>query len=67
MLTGKAPSVCSFSQLVAMIESAKESKTVTFTLTQAQRQAVARLKRVTEVMETSLQHLDEMIAIFNDF
>lgn len=54
-------------ELVAMIESAKESKTVTFTLTQAQRQAVARLKRVTEVMETSLQHLDEMIAIFNDF
>ncbi len=50
-----------------MIESAKESKTVTFTLTQAQRQAVARLKRVTEVMETSLQHLDDMIAIFNDF
>ncbi|KAG2453942.1 hypothetical protein HYH02_002145 [Chlamydomonas schloesseri] len=53
--------------LLALIESAKETRTVNFTLTTAQRQAVARLKRVSEVMETSLAHLDEMISIFNDF
>lgn len=54
-------------QLVALIESAKETRTVNFNLTTAQRQAVARLKRVNEVMETSLAHLDQMIAVFNDF
>eukprot|EP00198_Chlamydomonas_reinhardtii_P006483 XP_001695819.1 predicted protein [Chlamydomonas reinhardtii] len=53
--------------LVALIESAKETRTVNFNLTTAQRQAVARLKRVNEVMETSLAHLDQMIAVFNDF
>ncbi|GIL79813.1 hypothetical protein Vretimale_12430 [Volvox reticuliferus] len=54
-------------ELLGLLESAKEAKTVNFTLTAAQRQAVTRLKRVSEVMETSLQHLDEMIAVFNDY
>ncbi|KAG2434127.1 hypothetical protein HXX76_007854 [Chlamydomonas incerta] len=53
--------------LLALIEGAKETQTINFNLTSAQRQAVARLKRVNEVMETSLAHLDQMIAIFNDF
>ncbi|KAG2501534.1 hypothetical protein HYH03_000041 [Edaphochlamys debaryana] len=54
-------------ELLGLIETARETGTVTFTLTTAQRAAAARLKRVSEVMEASLQHLDEMIAIFNDF
>ncbi|GLC40692.1 hypothetical protein PLESTM_001102200 [Pleodorina starrii] len=54
-------------ELLSLLESAKEAQTVNFTLTAAQRAAVTRLKRVSEVMEVSLQHLDEMIAVFNDY
>ncbi|KXZ55574.1 hypothetical protein GPECTOR_2g1123 [Gonium pectorale] len=54
-------------ELLSLLEAAKETRTVTFTITAAQRAAFARLKQVTEVMECGLQHLDEMIALFNDY
>ena len=53
--------------MLQLIDEAKEAGQLNFTLTQAQRDKIGRLKRVGEVLESSMMHLDDEIAIFNDF
>ena len=50
-----------------LIEASRRSGEMQFTLTAAQRAAIQRLKRVSDVLETSLLQLDDMIAVFNEY
>jgi hypothetical protein len=54
-------------QLLDLIEESRKKGEMHFTLTAAQRIAIQRLKKVTDVLESSLLQLDEMIMIFNEF
>ncbi|MEW5301413.1 MAG: hypothetical protein WDW36_004273 [Sanguina aurantia] len=54
-------------QLIDLIDSVKETGRMDFTLTAAQKTAIARLKSVGDVMEASLSAIDEQIALFNDY
>lgn len=61
------PSPCLSAQLIDLIDSVKETGRMDFTLTAAQKTAIARLKSVGDVMEASLSAIDEQIALFNDY
>lgn len=61
------PPFCLSVQLIDLIDSVKETGRMDFTLTAAQKTAIARLKSVGDVMEASLSAIDEQIALFNDY
>ncbi len=67
ILTCNILSSCSNAQLLHLIEESRRKGELQFTLTDVQRHTLARLKRVSEVLETSLMQLDDMLAVFNEY
>ncbi|GAX83075.1 hypothetical protein CEUSTIGMA_g10501.t1 [Chlamydomonas eustigma] len=54
-------------ELLDLIEDARRTGELQFSLTDTQRQTIGRLKKISDALETSLMQLDEMIAVFNEY
>lgn len=54
-------------QLLGLLEEAKRTGQLAFSLSASQRTRVGRLKKVGDLMHASLLQLDDMIALFNDY
>lgn len=54
-------------EIIELIEQAKETGVLTVTFTATQKARIGRLQKVSQLLETNLLLLDDMISVFNDF
>ena len=54
-------------EVLQIVESVRRTGQLTFNITDNQKAAIERIRRISQVLESSLLALDEMAAVFNDY
>jgi hypothetical protein len=54
-------------EVLEIVEAVRRTGTLSYNITDNQKRAIERIKRISQVLESSLLALDDMAAVFNDY